>query len=209
MAMARSVAAMSAFFRGELDEARQQSTIGERYLVPGFPQPLAGIAITRANLAFIDGDLDEAEAQARRSLAATEQLGEIDLMILGHRILAEIALQRGEIDTALDHFETSVETLLGRSDRPDDAAFAGSTLGAIALRVDELDLAMTAAELDRLWQLERDIGYPVPFAQVVEQVYAEIEAAIPPDRAEVAKTRAAQLQGREIVTLLEELRATR
>jgi tetratricopeptide (TPR) repeat protein len=209
MAMARSVAAMSAFFRGELDEARRQATIGERHLVPGFPQPLAGIAITRANLAVIDGDLDEAEAQARRCLAATEQLGETDLMILAQRILAEIAAQRGEIDTALDHFETCIETLLGRTDRPDDAAFLGSTLAAIALGVRELDLAMTAAEVDRLRQLERDIGFPVPFAKVVEQVYSEIEAAIPPDRAEVAKRRAAELQGREIVTLLEELRATR
>ena len=209
MAMARSVAALSAFFRGELDEARKHATIGERYLVEGFPQPLAGIAITRANLAFIDGDLDEAEAQARRCLAATEQLGEIGLMILGHRILAEIALRRGEIDAALDRFETSVETFFGRTDRPDDAAFLGSTLAAIALRLDELDLAMTVAELDRLQQLERDIRYPVPFARIAEQVYAEIEAAMPLDRAEVAKTRAAGLRGREIVALLEELRATR
>ncbi len=209
MAMARGVAALSAFFRGELDEARKHAAIGERHLVPGFPQPLAGIAITRANLAFIDGDLHEAEAQARRCLAATDQVGETDLAVLSHRLLAEIALRRGEIDTALDHFETSVETLIGRTDRPDDAAFVGSTLAAIALSVDELDLAMTAAELDRLWQLERDIRFPVPFAQLFEQVYSEIEAAMPPDRAEVAKTRAAQLQGREIVKLLEELRATR
>ena len=200
---------MSAFFRGELDEARKHATIGERYLVAGFPQQLAGIALTRANLAFSDGDLAEAEVQARRCLAASEQLGETDLMMFSYRILAEIALRRGEIDPALDYMETSVETLLGRTDRPDDAAFLGSTLAAIALGVGELDLAMTAAELERLWQLERDIGFPVPFARVVEQVYAEIEAAIPPHRAAVAKTRATELQGREIVTLLEELRATR
>ncbi len=130
-------------------------------------------------------------------------------MILGHRILVEIALRREEIDTALDHFETSVETFFGRTDRPDDAAFLGSTLAAIALRVDQLDLAMTAAELDRLRQLERDIRFPVPFAWVGEQVYAEIEATMPLDRAEVAKTRAVGLRGREIVTLLEELRTTR
>jgi tetratricopeptide (TPR) repeat protein len=209
MAMAHSVAAMSAFFRGELDEARKHAMIGERYLVAGFPQPLAGIAMTRAYLAFLDGDLDEAETQGRRCLAASEQLGETDLMILGYRILAEIALQRGEIDIALDYLEASVETLVGRSDRPDDAGFLGSTLAAIALRVGELDLAMTAAELDRLWQLERDIGFPVPFAQVVKKVYSQVEAAISPDRAEFAKTRAAELQGREIVTLFEELRATR
>ena len=209
MAMARSVAALSAFFRDELEEARKHAMIGESYLVPGFPQPLAGIAITRASLALIDGDLDEAEAQAHRCLAATEQLGETDLLVLGHRTLAEIALRNGEIDTALDHVETSVATLLGRSDRPDDAAVLGSTLAAIALRVDELDLAMTVAELDRLRQLERDIRFPVPFARVAEQVYAEIEAAMPRDMAEAAKTRAAELKGREIVTLLEELRATR
>ena len=153
--MARSVAALSAFFRGELDEARKQAAIGERHLLPNFAQPLAGIAITRANLALIDGDLDEAEAQARRCLAATEQLGDTDLMVLSHRILAEIDLRRGEIDRALDHFATSVETLFGRTDRPDDAAFLGSSLAAIALRVDELDLAMTAAE---------SIGFDTPSA---------------------------------------------
>ena len=63
--------------------------------------------------------------------------------------------------------------------------------------------------MDRLRQLEQDIRFPVPFARVAEQVYAEIEAAMPVDQADLAKTRAARLQGREIVTLLEELRATR
>jgi tetratricopeptide (TPR) repeat protein len=209
IAMARSVAAVSAFFRGDLDEAREHAAIGEHHLVPGFPQPIAGIAITSASLALIEGDLGEAETQARRCLAATEQVGQTDLMILGNRILAEIALRRGEIDPALDHFETAVETLFGRTDRPDDAAFLGSTLAAIALRLDELELAMTAAELDRLWQIEQDIRLPVPFALAVKQVYAEIVAAIPPEGAEAAAARAARLQGREIVTLLAELRAAR
>ncbi|HSG79834.1 MAG TPA: hypothetical protein VLD62_09660, partial [Acidimicrobiia bacterium] len=209
-AMARSIAAVSAFFRGDVEDARVHAEIGEQHLVPGFPQPLAGISMTKANLAaLVDDDLVEAEAQVRRSLAATEQLGETDFTILAHRLLSEIALMRGEIDTALDHFEISVEVLLGRTDRPDDAAFLGSTLAAIAVRLDQLPLAMTAVELDRLRRLERDIRLPVPYEEITDQRYAEIEEALAVADAEAAKARAAALAGREVLTLLEELRATR
>ncbi|MFN3372646.1 MAG: tetratricopeptide repeat protein, partial [Chloroflexus sp.] len=62
-----------------------------------------------AALAF--GDLTQARANAHRSLAIAEELGQADDSAIAYRVLGEIALACGDLDVAEDLFARSSSTL--------------------------------------------------------------------------------------------------
>ncbi|MDX1690378.1 MAG: adenylate/guanylate cyclase domain-containing protein [Acidimicrobiia bacterium] len=205
IAIARSVGAVSAFFRGDLDEARRHVEVGERHTMEAFPLPANGLAMTRANLALVDGDLDEAERHIRRSLAVAEQVGQPQMADLGLRILGHIALRRGDADEAFEQFATVAGRVLARA-RPDDAAWLGADLAGVALERGEAELAATLMELDRLQRERRRWVLPVPWQAGYTELEQRIRDTVPSDRLEAATDRAASLEGRQIAELIDELR---
>jgi hypothetical protein len=168
---------------------------------------MAGLAIVRAYIALLDGDLDETVRQANRTRALLEETGQQSLIDACSRLLGYATLQRGDPDGAFEHFEEALRRSLDRPATIDDAAEIGTDMATVALARGKPQLAAALFEIDRARRESRGLTLPVPWQEWYDEIERDIAGQLGPDELTAARERVAGMEGRQIVELVEELRA--